>query len=118
MSPGGHGRDGKDRAPNARVDHPLREGLRGEVHADEVHAQQVEEKVFAHVERGMLGMYPGDLGALDIGEHQPARVRAGELLAHGKPYAFRCPDNHARVLAHDQAPMLRPPSTVTTEPVT
>jgi hypothetical protein len=45
-------------------------------------------------------------------------MRAGKPLAHGKPYAFCRPDNHARVLAHDQAPMLRPPSTVTTEPVT
>lgn len=61
---------------------------------------------------------PGDLVALDVGEHQPAWVRSGESLAHGKAYAFRGSDDHAHVMAHRQAPMLRPPSTVTTEPVT
>jgi hypothetical protein len=66
----------------------------------------------------MPGMYPGDLGALDICQHQPARMLAGKPLAHGKPYAFCRPDDHAHVMAHRQAPMLRPPSTVTTEPVT
>ena len=59
----------------------------------------------------------GDLVALDVGEHQPP-VRAGESLAHGKAHALRGPDDHAHILAHRQAPMLRPPSTVTTEPVT